>query len=1111
MVFRIPVTIHSIPEKFLIVCETGHETIQWLCEKAYKIYTEKYHDKTVPYYFVARRSYDRCLLSLDDHIEHVLKDNESIEIDIAKQFDDDDSLSTATDEERHVVLLDGYHLKCSDLVRLGTGDYQIELPDETWNLIHKAREIVDHIITNKKVVYGVNTGFGSFASTIISDEKLADLQTRLIVSHCAGVGEPLTIERARMMFALRINILAKGYSGISEDTLHKIITAFNKSCIPEIPSQGTVGASGDLAPLAHLAAGLMGVGRMWSPKTGWGNANDVLAQNGLDLIEYKPKEGLTMINGTQFITALGAEAVERAILIARQADIIAALSTEALRGTVRHLHPNLHASRPHVGQNLVAERLRALLSSPLYPSAISESHANCGRVQDAYSIRCVPQIHGISWDTIKFVKKIITTEMNSATDNPLVFTETDEVVSGGNFHGEYPAKALDYLAIGVHEIGSLSACRMERLVNHGMSGLPAFLTLEGGLNSGFMIAHCTAAALVSEDKVLCHPSSVDSISTSAGQEDHVSMGGWSARKALKVIDNVEIILAIELLMACQAIDLLYPLTSTPPLQAIHTLVRQSIATWDKDRFMSHDIETATRIVKSGVIWKTAQPYIQNYHNYYYVEHHGEPLPKAEILMKLIYVFILQLEIIMIMMIYAKNYSASELNRLRITKRYRNHLLIRSSMKNITQTIVSIGLGIIEIEGINPHQQVITLNVNFELKWCDDRLLWNTSEQLCLSKRNRSAIFFTANEIWTPDIVAINGPGKTEKEVKYQYPILALCSGIVRWSYQDKLVSYCEINVQNFPFDKQYCTILLQSTIYDSNELKLRSLYKVVQLYNFINTEWKIIHATIEELDLYNPYYERYFSTIKINIELVRLSRFYVGKIIFPFSIISSLGLFSFCLPTDSNEKITLTVSVLLSLTIYLQLISDYVPKNERGLCTLTLYSNIIFSLVFLSCLFNILTIFIYYYEEYFLRNKISKKTFLFTIHQSLIELNKKRQILFKKCRNNQKYLSKHIDINALEILHDIKYIRELLKNLLIRENFVDYRHNLFYPQRSIKQLAVFVDRILFFIYLISMPLTLIILFKANSQSNILPTTKNQLLDLRKISIDPAPVYRGCPT
>ncbi|CAF2514283.1 unnamed protein product [Rotaria sp. Silwood2] len=414
----------------------------------------------------------------------------------------------------------------------------------------------------------------------------------------------------------------------------------------------------------------------------------------------------------------------------------------------------------------------------------------------------------------------------------------------------------------------------------------------------------------------------------------------------------------------------------------------------------------------------------------------------------------------------------------------------------------------------PLSLVITLNVNFELKWCDDRLRWNTSQQVCLSKRNRSAIFFTANEIWVPDIVAINGPGKAEKEVKYQYPILAICTGIVRWSYQDKLVSYCELHVQNFPFDKQRCSILLQSTIYDSNEFKLRSLYKVVQLYNFINTEWKIAHVTIEEIDLYNPHYARYFSTIKINIELVRLSRFYVVKIILPFSIISSLGLFSFCLPTDSGEKITLTVSVLLSLTIYLQLISNYVPKNERGLCTLTLYSNIIYSFVFLSCLFNILTIFIYYQEQYFSRNKILKQkkpNLLFTIHQSLLELNKQRSKLSKKCRNIQKCLPKHIDINAYDMLHDVRYIRELLKDLHIRGNFTDFRHNLFYPKPSVKQLAVLVDRILFFIYLISMPSTLIILFKSNSQSNVLPTTTNQLLDLRRTAADPAPVYRGCPT
>ncbi|CAM4838567.1 unnamed protein product [Rotaria magnacalcarata] len=563
MIFRIPVTIFGVQEKFLIVCRDDQETVQWLCEIAYQRYAEKHKTKTVNCCFVARRITDRSLLSLDDHVEQVLADNEAIEIDTTKHMnDDDDSFNVATDEKRQIVRLDGYHLKSSDLVRLGTGDYQIELPDETWTAV---------------LVYGVNTGFGSFASTIISDEKLADLQTRLIVSHCVGVGEPLSIERARMMFALRINILAKGYSGISEETLRKIISAFNKSCIPEIPSQGTVGASGDLAPLSHLAAGLMGVGRMWSPKTGWGDAREVLEQNELGLIEYKAKEGLTMINGTQFMTALGAEAVEQAMSIARQADVIAALSTDALRGTVRHLHPKIHSSRPHLGQSVVAERLRSLLASELHPSEISKSHSNCGRVQDAYSIRCVPQIHGISWDTIGFVKNVITTEMNSATDNPLVFVDSNEIVSGGNFHGEYPAKALDYLAIGVHEIGSLSECRMERLVNHNMSGLPAFLTPEGGLNSGFMIAQYTAAALVSENKALCHPSSVDSISTNAGQEDHVSMGGWSARKALKVIDNVEF---------CR--------------------------TWDKDRFMATDLEKAARIIKSGIVWKTVQPYIQNY-------------------------------------------------------------------------------------------------------------------------------------------------------------------------------------------------------------------------------------------------------------------------------------------------------------------------------------------------------------------------------------------------------------------------------------------------------------------------------------------------------------------
>jgi len=403
-------------------------------------------------------------------------------------------------------------------------------------------------------------------------------------------------------------------------------------------------------------------------------------------------------------------------------------------------------------------------------------------------------------------------------------------------------------------------------------------------------------------------------------------------------------------------------------------------------------------------------------------------------------------------------------------------------------------------------------VNFELKWCDDLLNWNSSEQLCLNRRNRSELFFKAREIWTPDIVAINGPGKPEKVVKYQYPVLVICTGNVRWSYQDKLFSFCEIKVQNFPFDRQYCSILLQSPVYDSSQLKLRSLYNVVRLYNFINTEWEITHATIQEIDLYNPYYRRNFSTIKIDIELERFSRFYLLKIIIPFFIISSLALFSFCLPTDSGEKVALTVSILLSLTIYLQIISNYVPKTERGICTLTLYANVIFSFVFLSCIFNIFTVFIYYHEIYSLKNRIPKrqeKSVLFSMHNSLLELNKQRWAFLQKRRNIQENLPEKTDVDAVEILHDIRYIRELLTTLLIRNNSSDFSYHLFHSRRSFKQMAVSIDRILFFIYLFSMPLCIAILFKPNNQSHI-SSTKNQLLDLRKVAIDPMPLYRECP-
>ncbi|XP_070292595.1 histidine ammonia-lyase-like [Salvelinus sp. IW2-2015] len=319
---------------------------------------------------------------------------------------------------------------------------------------------------------------------------------------------------------------------------------------------------------------------------------------GVTPLVLKPKEGIGLINGTQMMSSLAAEAVERAVGVARQADIIAALSLEALRGTTKALHSDIYAVRPHLGQIEVALRLRSPLHSDVFPSQISgKNHRTCDRVQDAYTLRCIPQVHGVANDTIAFVKIILSTELNSATDNPLVFAERGETISGGNFHGEYPAKALDYLAIGVHELASMSERRTERLVNPSLSELPAFLVQDGALNSGFMIAHCTAAALVSESKALCHQSSVDSLSTSAVTEDHISMGGWAARKALRVVEHVEQVLAIELLAACQALEFLRPLKSTTPLEKVHELVRSVVRPWDHDCQMSPDIEAAPMLLR----------------------------------------------------------------------------------------------------------------------------------------------------------------------------------------------------------------------------------------------------------------------------------------------------------------------------------------------------------------------------------------------------------------------------------------------------------------------------------------------------------------------------------
>jgi histidine ammonia-lyase len=358
---------------------------------------------------------------------------------------------------------------------------------------------------------------------------------------------------------------------------------------------------------------------MWSPATGWGDAKYVLESHNLTPISLEAKEGLALINGTQLITSIGAEACERAGLIAKQADVVAALTLEVLKGTSRAFDSDVHALRPHKGQQLVARRLRSLLHSETYPSEIAQSHRFCNRVQDAYTLRCAPQVHGIVHDTIDFVRGLITTEMNSATDNPIVLADRGETISAGNFHGEYPAKALDYLAIGIHELAAMSERRTERLVNPAYSELPAFLVKDGGLNSGFMLAHCTAAALVSENKTLCHPASVDSLSTSAGTEDHVSMGGFAARKCLQVVRNVEKVVAIELLAACQAIEFLRPLKTTQPLEEVIKVVRSVVAPWDKDRYMSPDIAAAGKLLKEGKIWQAARHHMESYHSNQSVE------------------------------------------------------------------------------------------------------------------------------------------------------------------------------------------------------------------------------------------------------------------------------------------------------------------------------------------------------------------------------------------------------------------------------------------------------------------------------------------------------------
>ncbi|KAK2495176.1 hypothetical protein MC885_002351 [Smutsia gigantea] len=587
-------TVHVRGEWLAVPCRDAQCTVGWLGREAVRRYIKNKPDNggfasVDDVHFLMRRCKGLGLLDNEDTLEVALEDNEFVEVVIEGDAMSPDFIPSQPEgvylyskyrEPEKYIALDGDSLTTEDLVNLGKGCYKIKLTPTAEKKVQKSREVIDSIVKEKTVVYGITTGFGKFARTVIPVNKL---QTRggknqipltvlrrldAVLSVEEGVGKPLIPERCRMLLALRINVLAKGYSGISLETLKQVIEVFNASCLSYVPEKGTVGASGDLAPLSHLALGMIGEGKMWSPKSGWADAKYVLEAHGLKPVVLKPKEGLALINGTQMITSLGCEAVERASAIARQADIVAALTLEVLKGTTKAFDTDIHAVRPHRGQGEVAFRFRSLLDSDHHPSEIAESHRFCDRVQDAYTLRCCPQ---------------------------MVYASRGETISGGNFHGEYPAKALDYLAIGVHELAAISERRIERLCNPSLSELPAFLVAEGGLNSGFMIAHCTAAALV---------------------------------------------LAIELLAACQGIEFLRPLRTTTPLEKVYDLVRSVVRPWIKDRFMAPDIEAAHRLLVEqkaswllglflsfgtlweSKVWEVASPYIEKYR----MEHIPESRP-----------------------------------------------------------------------------------------------------------------------------------------------------------------------------------------------------------------------------------------------------------------------------------------------------------------------------------------------------------------------------------------------------------------------------------------------------------------------------------------------------
>jgi histidine ammonia-lyase len=502
------------------------------------------------------------------------------------------------------IWLDKQPITIEDLVSVARDHAKALISDEAGTRVKNTSALIDKWVAQKKVIYGITTGLGALCNITISNKDAQLLQENILMSHAAGIGEPFAEDVVRAIMAVRIHDLSMGYSGCRMEIIRYLLEFLNKGVTPIVPEKGSVGASGDLAPMAHLGLVLIGKGEaLYKGKRVSGA--ETLNRIGLSPLRMEPGEGLALINGTQVMTAIGVLVVHDAVRLSKIADIACAMTLEVLMGSNSEFDPLIHRVRPHPGQVTTADNMRRLTAD----SEIIASHEGCARVQDAYTLRCSPQIHGASKDSVAHARNVIEIEINSSTTNPLIFPEIEDIRLGGNFHGQPVAMAADYLSMGLAEFGSVSERRIERMVNPQLSELPAFLIKNGGLNSGYMIGQYAAAALVSENKVLAHPACVDSIPTSANKEDHVSMGSIAMRQAREILNNVEHVIAIELLCAAQAYDLL---TEDRPMKAglgtreAYRVIRKYVPYMDRDRELYLDIESIVNVIRSGEIVKTVE-------------------------------------------------------------------------------------------------------------------------------------------------------------------------------------------------------------------------------------------------------------------------------------------------------------------------------------------------------------------------------------------------------------------------------------------------------------------------------------------------------------------------